>query len=232
LAMLSAARRMGLTIQTASEIVAIRRSLREGGPISAVLTRRGEIATKAVVCAAGAWSNEVSRLVGIELPTRPRKGHILVTAPAPGLIRHPLMEGGYVSTVHADSAELQVALVAEMTARGTVLVGSSRQFVGFDTSVSLSVLQAIAARAVRFLPSLEKVKVIRSYAGLRPWSPDHLPLIGPVSGVPGFYVATGHEGAGIDLAPITGRLIAEWVTTTEMSPMANAVRPDRVFGVA
>jgi sarcosine oxidase subunit beta len=88
-------------------------------------------------------------------------------------------------------------------------------------------MQAIAARAVRFLPSLSKVPVIRSYAGLRPWSPDHLPLIGPVEGIPGFYLATGHEGAGIGLAPITGRLIADWIADVELPSFADAVRPDR-----
>ncbi len=68
--------------------------------------------------------------------------------------------------------------------------GSSRQFAIFDRSVSLAILQVIATRAVRFLPSLAKVGVIRSYAGLRPWSPDHLPLIGPLAAMPGFYLAT------------------------------------------
>ena len=70
---------------------------------------------------------------------------------------------------------------------------------GLDLTVSLPVMQAIAARAVRFLPELAQVGVIRSYAGLRPCSPDHLPLVGPVSASPGVYLATGHEGAGICL---------------------------------
>jgi sarcosine oxidase subunit beta len=94
--------------------------------------------------------------------------------------------------------------------------------------VSLAVTQAIARRAVRFLPSLAGVPVMRSYAGLRPWSPDHLPLIGPVAAVPGFYLAAGHEGAGICLAPITGRLVAQWLTAqTELPPVAKAVEPSR-----
>jgi glycine/D-amino acid oxidase-like deaminating enzyme len=118
-------------------------------------------------------------------------------------------------------------LVAEMTASGTLLLGSSRQFAGFDRSVSLAVLRAIAARALRFLPSLANVGVIRSYAGLRPWSPDHLPLIGPVEAIPGFFLATGHEGAGIGLAPITGRLIADWIVGADLPPVAAKVHPNR-----
>jgi sarcosine oxidase subunit beta len=125
---------------------------------------------------------------------------------------------------------VQVALVAELTTSGTLLLGSSREFAGFDREVSLAVMQAIARRAIRFLPSLAGTPVIRSYAGLRPWSADHLPLIGPVDSVPGFYVATGHEGAGICLAPITGQLIAGWIAREKDLPrVAAAVRPDR-FG--
>ena len=68
---------------------------------------------------------------------------------------------------------------------------------------------------------------MRSYAGLRPWSPDHLPLVGPVDAVPGFYLATGHEGAGIGLAPITGRIIADWIVTGQVPALAHPLRPGR-----
>jgi len=229
LAMLSAAQRRGLTLHTNAEAVAIQRATGGAGRIEKVITRDGEIRAETVVCAAGVWSNAVAQLVGVELPLRPRKGHILVTAKVPGLVHHPLLEGGYVSTVQSATEDLQVALVAEPTACGTLLLGSSRQSVGFDRSVSMTVVGAIAARAVRFLPALAQVPVIRSYAGLRPWSPDHLPLIGPWAQVPGFYVAAGHEGAGIGLAPVTGRLITDWITGAELPPFAAAVRPDRSF---
>ncbi|MEW5957480.1 MAG: FAD-dependent oxidoreductase [Chloroflexota bacterium] len=225
LALLAAARRQGAALHTGAEVTAIRRV---NGRIGGVTTPNGDITTGRVVCAAGVWSNQVAGLVGVDLPVRPRKGHILVTARTPGLIHHPLLEGGYVSTVQSDSEALQAALVAELTAGGTLLLGSSREFAGFDRQASPAVMQAIARRAVRFLPSLAGTPIIRSYAGLRPWSPDHLPLIGPVETVPGFYLATGHEGAGICLAPITGHLIANWLTNeAELPPAAAAVRPDR-----
>ena len=229
LALLAAAQRQGLTLHTHAEVIAIRREENGRRRISQVITRTGEIATESVVCAAGTWSNQVARLVGIETPIRPRKGHILVTAKVPGLIHHPLLEGGYAATVQSASERLEVAFVAEMTASGTLLLGSSRQFVGYDRTVSLPVMRALAVRAARFLPPLARggVKVIRSYAGLRPWSPDHLPLIGPVEAVPGFYLAAGHEGAGIGLAPVTGRLIADWIAGIELPPFTGEVRPDR-----
>jgi D-hydroxyproline dehydrogenase subunit beta len=225
LALLSAARQRGLTLHANAPVTAVERA--SNGRIVRLVTRAGEIMTDTVVCAAGVWSNEVSRLVGLELPIRPRKGHILVTAKIPRLVRHPLLEAGYTSTVQSASQDLQVALVAEMTAGGTLLLGSSREFAGLDRAVSLQVMQAIAARAVRFLPALAQVGVIRSYAGLRPWSPDHLPLVGPVGAAPGFYLATGHEGAGIGLAPITGRLVADCITGASLPAFAAQVRPDR-----
>jgi glycine/D-amino acid oxidase-like deaminating enzyme len=229
LALLAAARWRGLILHPHAEVTAISRSGNGDGQVTGVVTRAGSIAAETVVCAAGAWSSRLAGLVGLELPIRPRQGHILVTAKAPGLIRHPLLEGGYAATVQSAAEDLQVALVAEPTASGTLLVGSSRQFVGFDRRVSWPVMRAVAARAIRFLPALAGVGVIRSYAGLRPWSPDHLPLVGPVARVPGFYLAAGHEGAGIGLAPITGRLIADWILGTELPPVAAELRPER-FG--
>jgi glycine/D-amino acid oxidase-like deaminating enzyme len=228
-ALLSAALRRGLTLHPHAEVIGIRRAPGSEGRIQGVITRAGEIAAEAIVCAAGVWSNQVAGLLGVALPIRPRQGQILVTSRMPGLIHHPLLEGGYVSTVQSAAADLQVALVAELTESGTLLLGSSRQFVGFDRRVLPAVVQAIAARAVRFLPVLarKEVKIIRAYAGLRPWSPDHRPLIGPVPSVPGFYLASGHEGAGIGLAPITGRLMAGWLTGASLPPVAAAVRPGR-----
>ena len=96
--------------------------------------------------------------------------------------------------------------------------------------MSPAVVQAIAARAIRFLPRLAQASIIRSYAGLRPWSPDHLPLVGPVAAVPGFYLATGHEGAGIGLAPVTGQLIADWIVGGRAPVLAEVVRPGRFAG--
>ncbi|HWT79896.1 MAG TPA: FAD-binding oxidoreductase, partial [Candidatus Methylomirabilis sp.] len=122
------------------------------------------------------------------------------------------------------------AMVAESSRAGSLLLGSSRELVGFDRSVNVRVAAAIAARAIRFFPALAILRCIRTYAGLRPFSPDHLPLIGPLEGAEGLYVATGHEGAGICLAPATGRLIAQWVTGQSLDFPAEWFRPNRFHG--
>jgi len=229
LAMLASAQKKGVTVHTDSEVLDIKREPQGYQRICAVVTQKAEISTPTVICAAGVWSKQVVQMVGIDLPIKPRKGHILVAAKRPGFIKHPLLEGGYVSTVQSAADDLQVAFVAETTRTGTILLGSSRQFVGDDRTVSLNVIQAIASRASRFLPRLGNTQIIRSYAGLRPWSPDHLPLIGPVQSVPGLYLATGHEGAGIGLAPVTGKLVSDWITDAVESELAAAFHPDRFF---
>ena len=134
-AFVTAAKRKGLTLCRDALVTAIRRDA--DGRLSAVVTRDTEIPCRAVVCAAGVWSNEVTGLLGVDLPVRPRKGQILVTAGVPGMINHPLLEGGYVSAVQSTATDVpQVALVAEQTAAGTLLLGSSREFVGFDRDAS------------------------------------------------------------------------------------------------
>jgi len=227
-ALVEAGRRHGLRVRTDT---AVRRlHLGPAGRVEAVETAGERIPAGVVVLAAGVWTREIAATAGLEVPVHPRKGHVVVVERAPSLIRRKLMEAGYVATVESSDAALQVAMVVEATRAGTVLLGSSRQLVGFDRSVSVQVAAAIAARAIRFFPALAGLRCIRTYAGLRPFSPDHRPMIGPVAGAEGVYVATGHEGAGICLAPATGRLIAQWVTGEPLDFPAEWFRPDRFRG--
>lgn len=198
--------------------------------VEAVETTSGRIPTSAVVIAAGVWTRDVAATVGLDVPVHPRKGQIVVAEKAPYLFRRKLSEAGYTAAVESSAAALQVAMVVESTRSGTLLLGSSRELVGYDRSVSLRVAAAITTRAMRFFPSLAGLRAIRNYSGLRPFSPDHLPIIGPVAGTEGLYVATGHEGAGIGLAPATGRMIAQWVTRQPLDFPAEWFHPSR-FGV-
>ncbi|HTU02332.1 MAG TPA: FAD-binding oxidoreductase, partial [Candidatus Sulfotelmatobacter sp.] len=224
-ALIAAGRRHGLAVHVGSRVERILRNA--AGRVEAVETATDRIATGAVVVAAGVWTREVAASAGLDVPVHPRKGQIVVVERAPGLFRRKLSEAGYAGAVESSAANLQVAMVAESTRAGPLLLGSSRELVGFDRQVSLRVAAAITARALRFFPGLAGLRCIRNYAGLRPFSPDHVPLIGPMAGADGFYVATGHEGAGIGLAPATGRLIAQWVTGQSLDFPADWFRPDR-----
>jgi glycine/D-amino acid oxidase-like deaminating enzyme len=227
-ALLAAGRRHGLQVHLGT--AARRLVVGAAGRVEAVETAGGRLPTRAVVLAAGVWTPALAATAGGAVPVQPRKGQIVVVERAPGWFRRKLMEAGYVATVESSAAALQVAMVAEGTRSGTLLLGSSRELAGFDCTVSLRVAAAIAARALRFFPGLAGLRCLRTYAGLRPFSPDHLPLIGPLAGVDGVYIATGHEGSGIGLAPATGRLIAQWVTGHPLAFPAEWFRPDRFHG--
>ncbi len=179
-----------------------------------ISTSAGVLGAGAVVNAAGPWSGEVARGLGSTIPVKPRRGSILVTEPLPLAVRHKVYEGDYVAAVVDDASSLACSAVVEATRSGTLLIGSSRQFVGFDATPDVGVLGELARRALRLFPFLSRVRALRTYSGFRPASPDHLPIIGADPAVPGLWHATGHEGAGVGLAPATAELIAALVTGT------------------
>ncbi|MGW7255339.1 NAD(P)/FAD-dependent oxidoreductase [Streptomyces sp. NPDC054834] len=198
-----------------------------GGAVRGVRTDRGDVHAPAVVNAAGTWGGDLARLAGVRLPVRPRRGFVLVTEPLPRLVRHKVYAADYVADVASDSAALQTSPVVEGTAAGPVLIGASRERVGFDRSFSLPVVRALAAGATRLFPFLERVRAMRTYLGFRPYLPDHLPAIGPDARVPGLLHACGHEGAGIGLATGTGHLIAQALTGTPPELDLAPFRPER-----
>jgi len=171
------------------------------------------IAAGAVVLAAGTWSGALAADAGLTLPLEPRKGQLVrLAAPAPGLIRHKVVDGSYLRSVVSTGSGLELSTVVETTWEGDVLVGSSRERRGYDTGTDAAVSEAMIARAARLFPRLAGLPVDAAWAGLRPWLPDHLPAVGPSRAVPGLWVATGHEGAGVALGPVTGRLVAQLFT--------------------
>ncbi|MGA5266884.1 NAD(P)/FAD-dependent oxidoreductase [Streptomyces lydicamycinicus] len=178
------------------------------GAVRGVRTATGEVSAPYVVNAAGTWGGEFARLAGVELPVLPRRGFVLVTEPLPRVVRRKVYAADYVADVASGSAALQTSAVVEGTAAGPVLIGASRERVGFDRTVSTEVLRRLAAQATALFPVLAAVRAMRTYVGFRPYLPDHLPAIGPDPRVPGLLHACGHEGAGIGLAPATGLLIA------------------------
>ena len=115
----------------------------------------------------------------------------------------------------------------EGTRGGTVLIGASRERVGFDETLSVEVVERLAAQAVRLFPVLADVNLLRVYRGFRPYCPDHLPVIGADDRLPGLLHACGHEGAGVGLAPATGHLIAQLAAGQPPSLPVAPFRPGR-----
>ena len=178
------------------------------GRATGVRTRAGVIEADAVVNCAGPWAGEAAALFGSTLDIRPRRGTILVTAAMPQRVFHKVYDADYVGAVGSGDAALQTSTVVESTPSGTVLIGSSRERVGFSDEGLVAPLSEIAAKAQRVFPFLRDTMLLRTYHGFRPYAPDHLPAIGADATVAGLFHAAGHEGAGIGLAPTTGALIA------------------------
>lgn len=226
--MLAAARLLRAAAPEVRLGVTVTGFIRSAGRINGVRTSDGDLRAGAVVNAAGTWGGELAAQAGVTLPVLPRRGFILVTEPLPEpLIRHKVYTAAYVTGVASDSAGLETSAVVEGTPAGTVLIGASRERVGFDRTTSLPVLSRLAAQAVALFPALAAVRAIRSYCGFRPYCPDHLPVIGADPRAPGLYHACGHEGAGIGLAPATGHLLAQALTGGPPDLDLHPFRPDR-----
>jgi D-hydroxyproline dehydrogenase subunit beta len=222
--LLQAARRRGATVRTGLRVTGF---LRSDERVTGVRTTAGDLAGGAVVNAAGTWAGELAALAGVNVPVLPRRGVVLVTQPLPPLIRHKVYAAEYVADVASDEAGLESSAVVEGTSAGNVLIGASRERVGFRRAMPLPVVRRLAAQAVRLFPVLAGVALLRSYSGLRPFCPDHLPVIGPDPRAPGLLQACGHEGAGVGLAAATGHLLAQVLTGERPDVDLAPFRPER-----
>ena len=197
------------------------------GNVIGLTTDKNKYSSPIVVNATGTWAGEVARLAGSDLPIMPRRGFILVTAPVPKIVHHKVYDADYVANVASGDADLQSSAVVEGTASGTMLIGASRERVGFKNDLDVSVLRQLARQAISLFPVLENVQLLRAYRGFRPYAPDHLPVIGEDAKVKGLWHAAGHEGAGIGLAPASGELISKLITGNKPFMDATPFSPAR-----
>ncbi len=157
-----------------------------------------------VVLATGA---QVRQLLP-EVPVTARKGHLAITDRYPGTLRHQVVSMDYGQAAAGDDA-LAVAANVQPRATGQWLIGSCRQDRQQDTSVDPLVLAKVLRSAIGLFPCLAQMNIVRAWAGMRPASPDGLPLIGQHPGRPGVWLACGHEGLGVTTAFGTARLLAD-----------------------
>lgn len=225
--LLRLARELGVEVRAQEEVIGF---LRSGDQITGVRTPAGEIAAERVINAAGTWAGEIANLAGVTVPVSPRRGFVLVTEPVGRLIRHKVYSADYVDNVASSDAGLQASPVIEGTPSGTVLIGSSRERVGFDSTVSSEVLGILARNAIELFPVLAGVRAMRHYHGFRPYCPDNLPVIGADPRAPGLLHGCGHEGGGIGLSTATGALLAQVITGAEPALDLSPFRPERFDG--
>jgi sarcosine oxidase subunit beta len=208
----------------------------DGNRIRAIETTAGRVVAEQYVFSAGIWSGELGALVGLDLPVIPRLGELVVTARSPGIATHYLMSANYlVAKANPEAAETSTdplvrlghGFCLEVNALGQCIIGSTRAFVGYDRPTSSAGMAAIVTEAIKRLPALARVPILRSFAGLRPYVPDHKPIIGRSGRIENLLVAAGHEGDGICLSVITGDLIADLATGRAPRLDIAALTPDR-----
>lgn len=187
--------RLGVDIHTHTNVLALEA---KGNRITGVVTERGTIRTKRVICAAGAWSPELTRTVGVELPSHPHRHEICSTEPLKPFLK-PLV------------GDLATGLYFSQSMRGEIVGGISNANVppGLDQSSSFRFLALYARSLTRAMPILSGVRVLRQWAGCYDITPDGNPLVGEVDEMEGLVLVSGFMGHGFMMAPIMGELLAK-----------------------
>ena len=199
------AEKLGVEIVPFTEVTGFRTT---GKRIDAVITNRGEIRTNRVVNACGAWSPEVARMLGVELPNHPHRHEICSTEPLKPWLK-PLV------------ADLSNGLYFSQSMRGEIVGGIGNEQVppGLDMNSSHRFLALYGRAILKTCPILGRVKVLRQWAGCYDLTPDANPIVGEVDEVDDFYQASGFMGHGFMMAPVMGRLLAQHIAEGTRLPM-------------
>ena len=195
--------------------------IREDGRVRGVRTAGGDIRAEQVVVAAGAWSGQLLPALGLALPVEPVKGQMILYKCAPDFLASMVLAQGRYAIPRRD---------------GHVLVGSTLEHTGFDKTPTEDARASLRASAERLLPALRDAELVGHWGGLRPGSPEGIPFIGEVPGVPGLWLNCGHYRNGLVLAPASCHLLADLMLGREPiidpAPYAPAGRlggvPDQV----
>jgi glycine oxidase len=187
-AALKASLRLGVDISSGEDVREVKTSDRR---VVGVATRKTFFAAPNVVNCAGAWAGEIT---SHPLPTRPVKGQMLcLLSPSRDLLKHVIRSEGIYLIPRSD---------------GRIIVGTTVEEAGFDKRTDPPTIQRLHQAAIAMIPELRKGKILEDWAGLRPGTPDGLPILGATA-TAGYYAATGHFRDGILLAPITAQVIAQ-----------------------
>lgn len=176
------------------EQCAVNGFIRRGGRVTGVHTAQGNMHADQVVLAAGAWSGELMKTLGIELPVVPVKGQMILYKCAEDFLPAMVLANGRYAIPRRD---------------GHILIGSTLEHAGFDKTPTDEALASLQASAIELLPALADAEVVGHWAGLRPGSPEGIPFIGPVPGHDGLWLNCGHYRNGLVLAPASCQLLAD-----------------------
>lgn len=200
-----AARQNGVDLHLNTLVTGIEK---EGNRVTGVRTEKELLKCNTMINAAGAWASQISEWAsGFKIPVFPVKGQIVLSEKLPKILR------GCISTSDCYIAQKD---------NGEVLIGSTTEERGYDTTNTLPELKGLSQGATKCLPILKEMNIKRTWAGLRPGTRDEIPILGPMDGVEGYLNACGHFRTGMLTSAITGTLINEIVrgkpTTLDMGP--------------
>jgi sarcosine oxidase subunit beta len=181
------------------------------------------------VNASGVWAPHLAELIGMELPITPLKGELMITEPMPPMMRGTLISARYLlskkmleSSKNREAPKRSVGITLVQVDHGNFLVGSTREQAGYDRRSTFAGVSELCRQLVDLAPPVANMHIIRSYAGLRPITPDGMPIIGRAPGLPGFIIAAGHGGDGLILSAITAEMVAG-IYTGEADPFDYAL---------
>jgi glycine oxidase len=206
-AVLKACLHRGIEVSSGEQVSSVNIS---DSRVSGVITQKTAYSAPVVVNCAGAWSGQFPPH---RCPTRPVRGQMLAVVPRRQLLRHVLRSPEIYLVPRSD---------------GRVLIGASLEEVGYDKRVVPETIQQMHRQAVKLIPILKEARILEDWAGLRPGTPDALPILGPTR-TPGYYVATGHYRDGILLTPITAQVMAQVITGESPCLDLSSFAPERFF---
>jgi len=189
-----------------------------------------------VINAAGAWAGIIGTMIGLDIPINPKRGQLVITEKTPSFGETNAWTAEYlvtklkpelaVSKKGVDES-LGLSFSISRTADGNYMIGSTREYVGFDKGTTYDATKRIVQQASSIFPVLKNVHIIRTISGFRPASMDGKMILGEHTEQPGFFTVAGHEGDGIAMAPVTGALASRLVRGSGDTDVLKEFSPDR-----
>lgn len=206
--------------------------IRQDSRILGVRTSRGDFYGGTVVNCAGYYGGQVAAMAGLKLSIEPRRGQTVVCQQTRPIIFHNLYSSLYnVVKYHPELIQDEqvrksgVNFTLHQSENGSIYISGSREMVGYDVRTDNDVIRLIVEGAIERMPCLKDVLILRTFAGLRPFTEDGLPMVGAIDGLDGFFMCAGHEGDGVALAPVSGQIVCDMLTkgytdTIDITPLS------------
>lgn len=212
-AFVQASKRLGVKYMNHTEVLGINV---QNHKVHSVVTTKGEIFTNTVVNAAGAYTREISQMVGVDLPTHSERHEILVTTPVNQILKPMVMS-------------FSKNIYTQQVPHGSIIMGRSgnHQLDTHNQHSTWKFLEEMAKTATDLLPPLKKMRVVRSWAGEYNLSPDRQPIYSKTDIVDGFFMAAGFSGHGFMFAPATGRVMSEMILNETFTMDVTKLSMDR-----